>query len=1013
TVPTVPEPCSHVLAELDSLDPLLSALRLDSSRLKCTSLAASRRWLALGTSAGALHLLQREGWKQRLILTHKVRRCPPPCPAPLTEQGSLYVQTSLRQRSRSELSSVEVRRGGLVHLDSRWDVPSSREKFWRIGNKERDGEYGACFFPQTRSLGGTSPLICCARPGSRVWEASFSGEVLSTHQFKQLLACAPLPLVTHRCEPQYSPAPRSPQSIAFPRLLFLSDQYLLTWTDSAIYIFVPQSAQVLLWTEVKDLADVAVVRSELFCLHGDGRLSHLSFLPVERCVERLLRRESWVLAATVCCLFQHSIAPCRARKALPMERLEHLKAQLDGSAHRHLIGQLEEVMSTLEPVDSASSSRRSSISSHESFNVLDCGIYRVISRKGSQSDEDTSSLVSQSLSEEERLRELSSAQEEEPIEQEPQPSDGAETDRAEPALQFLPLSFRPKPPRATLQAVRDSVSSFVKKTTEKINTLQMNSDLWPRPDARGGGGRGAGPAGGVSAEPVPRRPAAPLAVGLLSSPGVACCVFCVAQGARGRPPDRAGAGAAGAEGGDGARSVSLSNPRTHAHTPCPAHARTHTPCPAHSTHTLPRAQHTHPAPRTAHTPCPARTHTPCPAHARTHTPCPARTHTPCPAHSTHTLPRARTHTPCPAHSTHTLPRAQHTHPAPRTAHTPPGPARPGPWEGERVLTRGPCLSVRAELTRSSPVVRFLEKGDLLKSLRHLRELQPWSGPLLLAHLHRLYERHGELAVRSFGQFYPTILPADVLAMSQRSHFLAYLDNLVQSQPEERRPCFLASLLQPEALRQDWLELALSHDAPQRADTLTPDGRPRWRSHLFRWGYSRLISLFIGLPADLASKQQMAETCRSHGFWLGYLSLCSELDRRAEAFSTIAWLDDMSLLEGPRGVVPESVDEWKLLLQLSQRHGDQPAAGPAPGNGVANGSADRAGRVSPENVTLRLACVVGPDRALSVLEECGARVEPGPRSGLVCELLRVAERRQRALIQAMLERCDRFLWSQQA
>ncbi len=36
------------------------------------------------------------------------------------------------------------------------------------------------------------------------------------------------------------------------------------------------------------------------------------------------------------------------------------------------------------------------------------------------------------------------------------------------------------------QCVYASVSSFVKKTTEKINTLQMNSDLWPRPDLREG-----------------------------------------------------------------------------------------------------------------------------------------------------------------------------------------------------------------------------------------------------------------------------------------------------------------------------------------------------------------------------------------------------------------------------------------------------------------------------------------------------------------------------------------------
>lgn len=97
-IPVAPESCSHVLAEFDCLDPLLSALRLDSGRLKvrvtppyfmdgpaegsgfpkggvlsqCTCLAVSRKWLALGTSAGGLHLIQREGWKQKLILTHKV-----------------------------------------------------------------------------------------------------------------------------------------------------------------------------------------------------------------------------------------------------------------------------------------------------------------------------------------------------------------------------------------------------------------------------------------------------------------------------------------------------------------------------------------------------------------------------------------------------------------------------------------------------------------------------------------------------------------------------------------------------------------------------------------------------------------------------------------------------------------------------------------------------------------------------------------------------------------------------
>jgi hypothetical protein len=54
----------------------------------------------------------------------------------------------------------------------------------------------------------------------------------------------------------------------------------------------------------------------------------------------------------------------------------------------------------------------------------------------------------------------------------------------------------------------------------------------------------------------------------------------------------------------------------------------------------------------------------------------------------------------------------------------------------------------------------------------------------------LYERHGEAAVRSFSQFHPAVTPADVALMAQPPHFLAYLDNLVQSHAEELRFCAL-------------------------------------------------------------------------------------------------------------------------------------------------------------------------------------------------------------------------------
>ncbi|MGH0170741.1 UNVERIFIED_CONTAM: hypothetical protein FKN15_059515 [Acipenser sinensis] len=1340
-MPVIPESYSHVLAECDSLDPLLSALRLDSSRLKCTCVAVSRKWLVLGSSAGGLHLIQKEGWKQRLILTHKegavsrVACCPhdEDFVAVATSQGVVVVwhlhlesrgkpervcvSTEHRDRAVTALcwdstqhrlfvgdavgrvstvrassskqgkgasfvmfpvqtvTTVDSRVVQLSYLEGRLLVSSltrcylcdtDREKFWRIGNKERDGEYGACFFPAVRNAGSPQALIYCARPGSRMWEVNFEGEVLSTHQFKQLLASPPLPLITHRSEPLYGTSPCSPQSISFPRLLFLSDQYVLTWTERGIYIFLPQSVQVLLWSEIKgwphvfsslssNVQDISVYRNELFCLHGDGRLSHLSLLPVERCVERLLRRESWGLAATVCCLFQHAVSPSRARKSLPIDRLEHLKGQLDSSTQHELIGQLEEVISKLEPFDSASSSRRSSISSHESFNVLDCGIYRVISRRGSQSDEDASSLVSQTLSEDERLREFSSAQEEEPAEHE----------------------------------TICSVSSFVRKTTEKINTLQMPSDLWPKPDGKEEGqlreavvtypqeqeqevctdgplaekdelqglkeatARAVVCTDGPPAEKDELRglkEATARAVAQLQDPLVLLNTDSLLEVLRtwlpalerawGLPEDRAESGGDvqspvrhwgdavdpacdpqkdAVRGGDSTSAAAEGAPGLSdgpEDSRDPADQIEEAGCPNHGGATdhpaaLPTSPQEHsgvsedsrtdpgetileggsfrdgtectPAP-----PDPMRVTPPCELHPELHrdltelatlclelgcfhgdgaTPCRflhrffflldlerARRsclmrYRDCPAvwgaytaglralerawglpedsaesggdvqspvrhwgdavdpacdpqkdavrggDSTSAAAEGATglsdgpedsrdpadqieEAGCPNHGGATdhpaaLPTSPQEHiGVSEDSRTDPGetilegggfrdgtectPAPPDPMrvtppcelhpELHRDLTElatlclelgcfhgdgaTPCRFLHRffflldlerarrsclmryrdcpavwgaytaglrELTLSSPGTVVLEEGDLLKSLRYLRAQEPWNAALLLAHLSRLYERHGELALRSFGQFYPTIIPADVMALSRRSpaHFLAYLDNLVKWKPAEQRLSMIGSFLQPESLRQDWLELALSHDAPQLVDTISPEGNPRSRSHLFSWGYGQLLSLLLKLPGDLKCKENMAETCRSHGFWTGYLYLCWQLERRTEAFSVIVSLDDMGLLEGPNGVMPDTLEEWKYLLQTTQSKADEPASPcSTPGNGLANGGSDWSSHVNLENMTLLLARTVGPDRALAVLQECGLSVELSERSALVCEILRIAEKRQR-------------------
>ncbi|XP_030908474.1 BLOC-2 complex member HPS5 [Melopsittacus undulatus] len=1133
SAPVIPDSYNHVLAELECLDPLLSALRVDSGRLKCTCIDVSKRWLALGSSGGGLNLIQKDGWKQRLFLAHKegavsrVACClhDEDYVAVATSQGLIVVwELNQERRGKPEriyvssehkgrkvtalcwdtaalrvfvgdhvgkvsaikinaskqgkaaatfvmfpvqiITTVDSRVVQLDYLDGRLLISSltrtylcdtEREKFWKIGNKERDGEFGACFFPAGKNSGNQQPLIYCARPGSRMWEVNFDGEVQSTHQFKQLLSSPPLPVVSLRLEPHYTGSTGSPQSLSFPKLLYLSEHCVMTWTERGIYIFLPQSVQVLLWSEVKDIQDIAVYKSELFCLHTNGKVVHLSLLLVDRCIERLMRRGFWTLAARVCCLFQSAVISCRARKYLPLDRLEHLKSQLDASTQQDLTLQLEELISKLEPLGSACSSRRSSISSHESFSVLDSGIYRVISRRGSQSDEDSNSLQSQTFSEDERLKEFPAHQEDEQVELDnvSHTSVTVEADRNETFLPFsIPLSFRSPSPLVSLQAVKESVSSFVRKTTEKIGTLHISPDARGRQEAKDDEqlqelnvNLEAPPQEKKELEPqscqLPEedhlrdlKAATAEAIAKLQDPLVLLEPQCMRQVLQ--------QWLVCLEEKFGSKELSASAIKNH-----------RTACAEEQSAVLQENLRLGPTvgdpkdkewsnildnytekENTEET-CVSKAICENSTDFKGPLDCDFQVSSPCVIEPDVQKDLVELTTLCfemsvfscgsgdaEESSDGSLPLAASWTLACRfmrsyfflldlkrlkqciiTIHA----NSPNVWET--------YITGLKELTCDSPMALAMENEDMLKILKQLQDLGPWDdSPLLLVHAQRLYEKFGETALRPLIKFHPSLLPSDIkqLCRNDPAHFLAYLDSLVKSKPEHKRSSLLRSLLQPEFVRLDWLCLAVSHDAPQRANTVDAEGNPRPRSHLFTWGYSQLILLLIKLPANFVTKEKMTDICKSHGFWTGYLFLCLELDRRIEAFTSIAHLDDLSLLNGEDGSIPETIEEWKFFLHLAQNHSTAfHHHGPQNGNAIGSSSRSYPDCITVENVALLLAKAIGPNRALPLLQECGLTLELSERFTGVCEILRIAEKRQRALIQSMLERCDRFLWSQQA
>ncbi|XP_063112897.1 BLOC-2 complex member HPS5 isoform X2 [Cavia porcellus] len=1124
-MPVIPESYSHVLAEFESLDPLLSALRLDSSRLKCTCIAVSRRWLALGSSGGGVNLIQKEGWKHRLFLSHRegavsqVACCSHDDEyiAVATSQGlvvvwelnqehrgkpeRIYVSSEHKGRNvtalcwdtallrvfigdhKGKVSAIKLNISKqakaaaafvmfpvqtittvdscvvqLDYLDGRLLVSSltrsflcdtEKEKFWKIGNKERDGEYGACFFPG-RCAGNQQPLIYCARPGSRMWEVSFDGEVKSTHQFKKLLSSPPLPVITPRSEPQYDHTVGSHHSLSFPKLLHLSEHCVLTWTEKGIYIFIPQNVQVLLWSEVKDVQDVAVYKNELFCLHLNGKVSHLSLLSVERCVERLLRRGLWVLAARTCCLFQNSIITSKARKTLTVDKLEHLKSQLDLETCSDLISQLDELILKFEPLDSACSSRRSSISSHESFSILDSGIYRIISsRRGSQSDEDSCSLHSQTFSEDERLKEFTSHLEEDQPDQEcgSQGNEDSvshvpvmfETDKNETFLPFgIPLSFRSPSPLVSLQAVKDSVSSFVRKTTEKIGTLHTSPELKVRPEARD---EDQFPEEEVSSVVCPQEEDTeekkevtsqppeedklqeltvataeamtklldPLILfepqslrvvlqawlshlertfATMDFPGTSDTGSSPVKLNQGMPlPDESRKRIVD-EDNEGGKGDSLNDEEAVDPTACESVSprepledlfQVCAPC------IIPTSLQKDLAELTAL--CLEL----CVLNSAVKS---------VSGHADHTLQQCSPEIlACRFLKKYffllDLKRAKESI---KLSYT----SSPCVWDT--------FIEGLKEMASSNPTYVEMGEGDLPTRLKLLDDSVPFDSPLLVAYAVRLYEKFGESALRSLIRFYPSILPSDIMQLCRRhpAQFLAYLDSLVKSRPEDQRSSFLESLLQPESMRLDWLLLAVSHDAPPSTSTVDDEGYPRPHSHLFSWGYSQLILYLIKLPADFTTKEKMTDICKSCGFWPGYLTLCLELERRREAFTNIVYLNDMSLMTGDNGWIPETVEEWKLLLHLVQSKSTRPA----PQESLNGSLSDGPSPISVENVALLLAKSTGPDPAWSLLQECGLALELSEKFTRTCDILRIAEKRQRALIQSMLEKCDRYLWSQQ-
>lgn len=81
---------------------------------------------------------------------------------------------------------------------------------------------------------------------------------------------------------------------------------------------------------------------------------------------------------------------------------------------------------------------------------------------------------------------------------------------------------------------------------------------------------------------------------------------------------------------------------------------------------------------------------------------------------------------------------------------------------------------------------------------------------------------------------------------------------------------------------------------------------------------------------------------------------------------------------------------EALLHLVQNQSTKPAPLTSPNGNFSDGPSP----INVENVALLLAKAMGPDRAWSLLQECGVTPELSERFTRTCDILRIAEKRQR-------------------
>ena len=192
---------------------------------------------------------------------------------------------------------------------------NEREEFKQIGNRPRDGAFGACFNIDFESLERQQSLISnideyeyerllmnnvmiyCARPGMRLWQVDLNANVLKTHQYKNANFTKEQLNLLKENDPNSSPSIVD-KTNQFQVVSSLNNIFVFTWNACGFYIIDPKHSKILFWTNEFDglIVSAKVVASSIYLYLKDGRLMEMKFSKLQHYAIHLCHNEYFMEA---------------------------------------------------------------------------------------------------------------------------------------------------------------------------------------------------------------------------------------------------------------------------------------------------------------------------------------------------------------------------------------------------------------------------------------------------------------------------------------------------------------------------------------------------------------------------------------------------------------------------------------------------------------------------------------------------------------------------------------------